>query len=68
MSPSPGRPTLDGVRFDRAALTGGDLREAAALRIASGLEGMKGATIGTAQLFDLAPALAQHVGLAVRDN
>ncbi|MBH1937264.1 pentapeptide repeat-containing protein [Streptomyces sp. AV19] len=60
--------TLDGARFDRATLTRVDLREAGALCIASGLEGMKGATISTTQLFDLAPALAQYVGLTVKDH
>ncbi|WP_372411093.1 pentapeptide repeat-containing protein [Streptomyces luteireticuli] len=60
--------TLDGVRFDRATLNRVDLREAGALRIASGLEGLKGAMISTGQLFDLAPALAQYVGLTVKDD
>ncbi|MCC3769825.1 pentapeptide repeat-containing protein [Streptomyces sp. UNOC14_S4] len=60
--------SLDGARFDRATLTRVDLREAGALRITSGLDGLKGAMITSGQLFDLAPALAQHVGLIVKDH
>ncbi|WP_414168268.1 pentapeptide repeat-containing protein [Streptoverticillium reticulum] len=59
--------TLDRARFDRATLTRVDLREATALRIASGIGSLNGATISTPQLFDLAPVLAQHVGLTVKD-
>ncbi|MEV4504688.1 pentapeptide repeat-containing protein [Streptomyces klenkii] len=60
--------TLDRARFGRAVLTRVDLREAAALGIASGIGSLSGAMISTAQLFDLAPALAQHVGLTVKDD
>ncbi|WP_171168124.1 pentapeptide repeat-containing protein [Streptomyces sp. I05A-00742] len=60
--------TLDRARFDKATLTRVDLREATALGIASGTGSLKGATISTAQLFDLAPVLAQHVGLTVKDD
>ncbi|MFE6686059.1 pentapeptide repeat-containing protein [Streptomyces sp. NPDC057743] len=60
--------TLDRARFDRATLTRVDLREATALGIASGIGALSGATISTAQLFDLAPVLAQHIGLTVKDH
>ncbi|MBZ4319595.1 pentapeptide repeat-containing protein [Streptomyces huiliensis] len=60
--------TLERARFDRATLAKVDLREATALGIAAGLGDLGGATISTPQLFDLAPALAQHVGLAVKDD
>ncbi|MGV4926193.1 pentapeptide repeat-containing protein [Streptomyces sp. BHT-5-2] len=60
--------TLDRVRLDRATLTGVDLREATALGIASGIDSLNGATISTPQLFDLAPDLAQHIGLTVSDD
>ncbi|GAA1279507.1 MULTISPECIES: pentapeptide repeat-containing protein [Streptomyces] len=59
--------TLDRAHFDNAKMTKVDLREAAGLSIASGLEALKGATISTHQLLDLAPALAQVLGLTVRD-
>ncbi|MCH0542454.1 pentapeptide repeat-containing protein [Streptomyces sp. MUM 203J] len=60
--------TLDRARFDRATLTRVDLREATALGIITGIGSLGGATIDTAQLFDLAPALAQHIGLTVSDT
>ncbi|WP_438297437.1 pentapeptide repeat-containing protein [Streptomyces sp. HUAS TT7] len=60
--------TLDRARLDRATLTRVDLREASSLGIASGIDALNGATISTPQLFDLAPLLAQHIGLTVSDN
>ncbi|MFG2181518.1 pentapeptide repeat-containing protein [Streptomyces abikoensis] len=60
--------TLDRARIDRATLTRVDLREATALGIVSGIGALSGATISTAQLFDLAPVLAQHLGLTVKDH
>ncbi|WKU42852.1 pentapeptide repeat-containing protein [Streptomyces sp. VNUA116] len=59
---------LDRARFDKATLTRVDLREATALGIISGIGSLNGTTISTAQLFDLAPVLAQHVGLNVSDR
>ncbi|AZQ73020.1 pentapeptide repeat-containing protein [Streptomyces luteoverticillatus] len=59
---------LDGVDLTRATLSRVDLRGATALGITSGAEYLAGATISTPQLFDLAPALAQHVGLTVTDD
>ncbi|MDD9376905.1 pentapeptide repeat-containing protein [Streptomyces sp. ZAF1911] len=58
--------TLDVARFDKATVTRVDLSEALALGIASGIEALKGATISSIQLLDLAPALARHVGLTVK--
>ncbi|MGK5637415.1 pentapeptide repeat-containing protein [Streptomyces sp. URMC 126] len=60
--------TLDGARFEKARLTKVDLREATALGIAAGLGDLGGATVSTPQLFDLAPALAAHIGLTVEDG
>ncbi|MFE7113740.1 pentapeptide repeat-containing protein [Streptomyces sp. NPDC057575] len=60
--------TLDRVDFTKATLARVDLREATSLGITSGVEALKGATISTLQLFDLAPALAQHIGLTVKDS
>ncbi|MFF8960957.1 pentapeptide repeat-containing protein [Streptomyces sp. NPDC014894] len=60
--------TLDRVRLDRATLTGVDLRGAAGLGIASGIEALRGATVSTPQILDLAPALAGVIGLTVRDD
>ncbi|MFI1810918.1 pentapeptide repeat-containing protein [Streptomyces sp. NPDC020422] len=59
---------LDRVDLTGATLTRVDLREATALGITSGIEALKGATITTLQLFDLAPALAHHIGLTVKDG
>ncbi|MFG3001422.1 pentapeptide repeat-containing protein [Streptomyces sp. NPDC048340] len=60
--------TLDRARFDRAVMNRVDLRDAAGLHIASGIEALKGATISTAQLFDIAPAFAQQAGITVKDH
>ncbi|OPC78832.1 hypothetical protein B4N89_32360 [Embleya scabrispora] len=60
--------TLERVRLDNAVLTRVDLREASALGFASGIDALRGATVDSAQLFDLAPALAQVLGLIVRDR
>ncbi|MEX0172020.1 pentapeptide repeat-containing protein [Streptomyces sp. LMG1-1-1.1] len=60
--------TLERVDLTKAARARVDLREATTLGITSGVEALKGATISTLQLFDLAPALAQHIGLTVKDS
>ncbi|MFE0425590.1 pentapeptide repeat-containing protein [Streptomyces sp. NPDC058953] len=60
--------TLDGARFSGARLTDVDLRAAARLEIADGVESLRGATIGTPQLFDLAPLFARTLGITVRDD
>jgi uncharacterized protein YjbI with pentapeptide repeats len=60
--------TLDRVDFTKATLARVDLRGAASLSITSGADALRGAVISTPQLFDLAPVLAQHVGLIVKDD
>ncbi|MEU0939627.1 MULTISPECIES: pentapeptide repeat-containing protein [unclassified Embleya] len=60
--------TLERIRLDNAQLSRVDLRDAGALDIASGIDALRGATIDSAQLLDLAPALAQLLGLIVKDR
>jgi uncharacterized protein YjbI with pentapeptide repeats len=60
--------SLDRVDFGRAALDRVDLREATALGITSEAGALKGAVVTTPQLLELAPALARHVGLTVKDG
>ncbi|MFI6581034.1 pentapeptide repeat-containing protein [Embleya sp. NPDC050493] len=60
--------TLERIRLDNAQLSRVDLREAGAPDIASGLDALRGATIDSAQLLDLAPALAHLLGLIVEDR
>ncbi|MEV4744670.1 pentapeptide repeat-containing protein [Streptomyces sp. NPDC049555] len=48
-----------------ARLTDVDLREAAELDVAAGIERLAGAVVTPAQLLDLAPAFAAHIGLRV---
>ncbi|HZG05018.1 MAG TPA: pentapeptide repeat-containing protein [Streptomyces sp.] len=60
--------TLDGVRLDDVRMTEVDLRDAAALGITSGHDRLRGAVIGSPQLLDLAPVLAQVLGIEVRDR
>ncbi|MEU8136952.1 pentapeptide repeat-containing protein [Streptodolium elevatio] len=60
--------TLDGVSLEKAKLAKVDLREAAGLRITSGVEALRGATISSLQLLELAPALAQVLGIGVDDR
>lgn len=57
--------TLDKVRFGKARMADVDLRGAAALGIADGFDALRGATISTTQLLDLAPHLAQTLGITV---
>ncbi len=56
---------LKGADFGKATLKDVDLRGAAPLEIARGLERLSGAVISTGQLLDLAPALAAAVGIRV---
>ncbi|MFF9571989.1 pentapeptide repeat-containing protein [Streptomyces sp. NPDC014685] len=60
--------TLDRAHFDNAKMTKVDLRGAAGLNIASGIDALKGAVISTWQLLDMAPALAEVIGLTVKDE
>ncbi|MEU6809009.1 pentapeptide repeat-containing protein [Streptomyces sp. NPDC046831] len=50
-----------------AVLRDTDLRGAAPLEVARGLDRLAGAVISTPQLLDLAPLLAAELGIAVRD-
>ncbi|MER6560509.1 pentapeptide repeat-containing protein [Streptomyces sp. NPDC001027] len=59
---------LDQVDFAKGSLTRVDLREVTALGLASGAEDLRGAIINTRQLLDLAPDLAQHASLTVKDS
>ncbi|MEW2292160.1 pentapeptide repeat-containing protein [Streptomyces sp. NPDC006743] len=58
---------LQGVDFGGAALTDVDLRGAARLEIARGVDRLAGAVISTGQLLDLAPVLAAELGVRVED-
>ena len=60
--------TLDRVHFQNADMKRVDLRGAEALGIASGFDALRGATITQLQLLELAPALAQVLGLTVKDS
>jgi hypothetical protein len=55
------------VDFGAVTLRDVDLRRAASLEIARGVDRLAGAVIGTGQLFDLAPVLAAQLGLRVVD-
>ncbi|MFJ6507563.1 pentapeptide repeat-containing protein [Streptomyces sp. NPDC091879] len=56
---------LKGADLTGATLTDVDLRSAAELDIARGVDRLAGAVIGTAQLLDLAPVLAAALGVRV---
>ncbi|MFJ5550007.1 pentapeptide repeat-containing protein [Streptomyces sp. NPDC093225] len=56
---------LRGADFTGARMADVDLREAAELGIARGVEGLAGAVISPAQLLDLAPAFAARLGVRV---
>lgn len=60
--------TLDQVRLEKAQLTEVDLRDTAALAITADHDALRGATISTAQLLDLAPFFAQVLGIEVSDD
>nr|WP_221333347.1 pentapeptide repeat-containing protein [Nocardia transvalensis] len=67
------RVSFPGCRLDEVALHGAtlhdvDLRGAVSLDITAGIDALKGATVSTVQLFDLAPAFARAAGIIVRDN
>ncbi|MFD8559675.1 pentapeptide repeat-containing protein [Streptosporangium canum] len=59
---------LERVRFDKAQMSKVDLRGAAALGITDGYDALKGATISSAQLLELAPMFAQILGVTVKDD
>ncbi|MET9774666.1 pentapeptide repeat-containing protein [Streptomyces sp. NPDC006367] len=59
---------LDDVRFTKARMRNVDLRQVTSLGITDGFDALKGATVTSAQMVELAPALARLVGLDVRDR
>ncbi len=59
---------ISGAIFDRAQLKNVDFRGATELRLEGSYDALRGSTITSAQLIDLAPALAQALGIAVRDE
>ncbi|GGR02301.1 hypothetical protein GCM10010261_55580 [Streptomyces pilosus] len=56
---------LKGADLSGATLKDVDLRGAAALEIARGVDRLSGAVVSTAQLLDLAPVLAAELGIGV---
>lgn len=58
---------LKGADLGGAVLTDVDLRGAASLEIARGVDRLAGAVISTGQLLDLAPVLAAELGVRVED-
>jgi uncharacterized protein YjbI with pentapeptide repeats len=63
---------FSGSRLDVLGVRGARLARvdlsAATLRTLSGLDHLRGAIVSAAQLLDLAPLLAEHLGIAVRDD
>ncbi len=59
---------LDGVTLHGASLHDVDLRGAATLDLTAGIDSLRGATVSTPQLLDLAPAFARAAGITVRDS
>lgn len=59
---------LEGVALHGAALKEVDLREAVALDLIGDIAALKGATITTGQLMDLAPPFARAAGIIVDDT
>ncbi|MEV4310696.1 pentapeptide repeat-containing protein [Actinocrispum sp. NPDC049592] len=58
--------TLEDIHFSNAKLKNVDLTTAASLGIGDGYTSMAGATISLTQAVDLAPALAQSLGMKVK--
>lgn len=59
---------LEQARLGRAELKRTDLRGAVGIDLADGYESLRGAVISSGQLLDLAPALAQTLGITVKDR
>ena len=61
-----------GSRVDALVVRGATLSQVdlsgATLQALSGLDNLRGAIVSAAQLLDLAPLLADHLGIAVRDD
>ena len=59
--------TLTGATFEKATCSSVDLR-GASLGITAGFSALRGATIDSPQLMALAPLLAHHLGIEVKDG
>jgi uncharacterized protein YjbI with pentapeptide repeats len=59
---------IERARLGRAQLKRTDLRGAVAVELADGYDALRGAVISSAQLLDLAPALAAALGITVKDE
>lgn len=59
--------SLERAHFAHTSLARVDLRGATTLDLADGYDALRGATITTGQLLDLAPALAHALGVKVQD-
>ncbi len=59
---------LERLRLTGARLSRVDLRRTDPLDLADGWAALRGATISTGQLLDMAPALARELGVTVRDG
>jgi uncharacterized protein YjbI with pentapeptide repeats len=58
---------VDDLNVSNATLENVDLR-GASLKVLHGLQNLRGAMVSNAQLLDLAPLLADHLGIAVSDD
>lgn len=59
--------TIRGLKASHATMKDVDLRDAAELHLAEGYAALRGATIDSGQLAEIAPALAHTLGIAVDD-
>jgi len=59
--------TVRRMRLDKSTLTKVDFRGAAEFDVVSGCESLRGAVIDSTQLAELAPALAQALGILVKE-
>ncbi|WP_067568298.1 pentapeptide repeat-containing protein [Nocardia acidivorans] len=59
---------IEALSLRKATLAKVDLRSARAIGIFDGVESLRGATINSSQLMDLAPVFAHNIGLNVSDR
>ncbi|WP_406230676.1 pentapeptide repeat-containing protein [Nocardia sp. NBC_01009] len=59
---------VQGLLLNRARLKKFDLRDAVSIGIADGIDALRGATISSRQLMDLAPDFARAIGINVVDS
>ncbi|MFE7799673.1 pentapeptide repeat-containing protein [Nocardia sp. NPDC057440] len=59
---------VQGLLLNRARLKKFDLRDAVSIGIADGVDALRGATISSRQLMDLAPDFARAIGINVADS